>query len=79
MQSICPETGGLTVAYNAFVTARIRALAAYVGAPVQSDPQCKSNVQLLFTNTPQEKMDSVTKWATGMAFKNRYAGGARAT
>jgi hypothetical protein len=76
-QSICPLTEGLTPGYNAFVTARLRALAAYVGAPVESDPQCKSNVQILFTNKPQAKMDSVVKWATGPAFHNRYAGGGR--
>ena len=75
MQSICPLTGGLTPGFNAFVTARLRALATYVGAPVQSDPQCKTNVQILFTNNPQQKMDSVTEWATGTAFRNRYAGG----
>jgi hypothetical protein len=77
LQSICPLTEGLTAGYNAFVTARLRALAAYVGAPVQADPQCKSNVQILFTNKPQEKMDSVVKWATGPGFHNRYAGGAK--
>ena len=76
-QSICPSTEGLTPEYDAFVTARLRALAAYVGAPVQSDPQCKSNVQILFTNAPQQKMDEVTKWATGPAFRNRYSGGGR--
>jgi hypothetical protein len=76
-QSICPRTEGLSPGYNAFVTARLRALAAYVGAPVESDLQCKPNVQILFTSNPQEKMDSVTKWATGPAFHNRYAGGAR--
>jgi hypothetical protein len=73
-QSICPLTVGLSPGYNAFVTARLRALAAYVGAPVQSDPQCKYNVQVLFTNNPQEKMDDVTKWAT-VYFRNRYSGG----
>ena len=77
LQSICPQTVGLPAGYGAFVTARIRALAAYVGAPVQSDPKCKSNVQILFTNTPQQKMDEVTKWATGPAFRNRYSGGGR--
>jgi hypothetical protein len=77
LQSICPQTVGLTPGYSAFVTARLRAVAAYVGAPVQSDPQCKSNVQILFTNDPQKKMDEVTKWATGPAFHNRYAGGGR--
>ena len=76
-QSICPVTEGLTPGYNAFVTARLRALAAYVGAPADSDPQCKSNVQILFTSNPQQKMDSVIKWATGPAFHNRYAGGAK--
>jgi hypothetical protein len=73
-QSICPVTVGLGTGYNAFVTARLRALAAYVGAPVQSDPQCKNNVQILFTNNPQENMDSVVKWAS-VYFRNRYSGG----
>lgn len=74
-QSICVLTTGLTPGYNAFVTARVRALATYVGAPVQPGPQCKANVQILFTTNPQEKMDSVMKWATGSAFRNRYTGG----
>jgi len=76
-QSICPLTEGLSPGYNAYVTARLRALAAYVGAPVESDPQCKPSVQILFTSNPQGKMDSVMKWATGPAFHNRYAGGRR--
>ena len=73
-QSICPVTVGLGQGYNAFVTARLRALAAFVGAPVQSDPQCKTNVQILFTNNPQERMDDVIKWAS-VYFRNRYSGG----
>ena len=76
-QSICPVTEGLSPGYDAFVTARLRSIAAYVGAPVESDPQCKSNVQIVFTSHPQEKMDSITKWATGPAFQNRYAGGGK--
>ncbi len=75
-QSICPVTVGLDQGYNAFVTARLRALAAYVGAPVQTDPQCKVNVQVVFTARPQEKMDDVIKWAT-VYFRNRYSGGMR--
>jgi hypothetical protein len=73
-QSICPLTTGLTPGYNDFVTARLRAVAAYVGAPVQSDPECKSNVQILFTDNPREKMDAVINWAT-VYFRNRYTGG----
>jgi hypothetical protein len=77
-QSICPLTAGLDPGYNAFVTARLRALAAYVGAPVQSDPQCKVNVQIVFTNNPKQGMEEVMKWATATpTFGIRYAGGTR--
>jgi hypothetical protein len=75
-QSICPETVGLSPGYNAFVTARLRALAAYVGAPVQSDPHCRSNVQIFFANNPQDRMNDVFKWAT-VYFRSRYSGGMR--
>jgi len=62
-QSICPKTVGLDPEYNAFVTARLRALAAYVGAPLQSDPQCKDNVRIVFRAKPEEYMNNVVKWA----------------
>ncbi len=75
-QSICPVTVGLHPEYNAFVTARLRALAAYVGAPVQSNPQCKSNVRIIFTGNPREAMDDVMNWTT-VAFGSRYSGGKR--
>lgn len=78
MQSICPQTAGPDPAHNAFVTARLRALAAYVGAPVQSDPQCKVDVQILFTDNPGERMEHVMQWATANStFGNRYSGGMR--
>ncbi|HEY0746730.1 MAG TPA: hypothetical protein VGD63_08530 [Steroidobacteraceae bacterium] len=76
MQSICPVTLGLDPGHNAFVTARLRALAAYVGAPVQSDPHCKSNVSILFTSNPKQSMDDVKKWAQ-VYFRNRYRGGGK--
>lgn len=75
-QSICPLTVGLSPADNAYVTARLRALAAYVGAPVETDPHCKGNVQIVFTNNPREKLDEVIQWAT-TAFGIRYSGGQR--
>jgi hypothetical protein len=75
-QSICPMTVGLASKDNAFVTARVRALAAFVGAPVQSDRECAVNVQILFTSNPKEGMDAVMKWATAPAtFGIRYSGG----
>lgn len=73
-QSICAVTVGLDPGYNAFVTARLRALAEYVGAPVQSEPQCKPNVQIVFTNNPQKRMDDVVNWAE-VYFRLRYSGG----
>jgi hypothetical protein len=75
-QSICPETTGLSPGYDAFVTARLRAVATYVGAPVESAPKCKSDVQIIFTTHPQESMEEVFKWAT-VYFHNRYSGGMR--
>jgi hypothetical protein len=73
-QSICPLAAGLTPDDNALVAARLRALATYVGAPVESDLQCKANVQILFTDHPEQSLDAVTEWATG-AFGIRYSGG----
>ena len=75
-QSICPLTVGLIPEDNAFVTARLRALAAYVGAPLQSNPQCTTNVQIHFTSNPKQAMDDVINWAT-VAFGIRYSGGQR--
>lgn len=62
-ETICPRTVGLTPAYNAFVSARLRALAAYVGAPVRADEQCQDNVRILFTPEPEKMMAAVPKWA----------------
>jgi hypothetical protein len=76
-QSICPQTTGLSPGYNTFITARLRAIAADVGAPLQSDPQCKGNVLMLFTTNPAQEMDAVIKWATSPMFYNRYVGGMR--
>jgi hypothetical protein len=75
-RSICPVTIGLSPEQNAFVTERLRALAAYVGAPVQPGPQCEENVAIQFTNNPQKTMDEIYRWAT-VYFLNRYSGGMR--
>lgn len=69
--SICPTTRGLSPEANAFVTARLRALAAYAGAPVQTEPNCASNVTIIFTNDPQKVMTSVVDWASRY-FRTRY-------
>jgi hypothetical protein len=58
---ICPLTRGLDAAMNAFVSARIRAVATAVGAPRQESTECKANVQILFTLEPQSVLDEVTQ------------------
>jgi hypothetical protein len=63
MQSICPASTGLSANYNAFVTSRLRAVADYVGAPVQSDPKCSDNVTVVFTDDPEQAMKGIVSWA----------------
>lgn len=62
-ETLCPITVGLDAAYNAFVTARLRAIAEAVGAPVQADPNCEPNVRIVFTTDPEKAMSAVLKWA----------------
>ena len=62
-ETICPVTLGLDAAYNSFVSARLRAMAAYVGAPVQPDLHCNDNVQIVFTTEPDKLMDEVIQRA----------------
>lgn len=75
MQSICPRTFGLDPPTNAFVTRRIRAIAATAGAPVDADLRCADNVRILFTSDPGAVMDEVVQWAS-VYFRRggRYAG-----
>jgi len=58
-ETLCPLTSGLDPEFNAFVSARLRALAAKVGAPVQSDLRCKGNVWIVFTTHPEKLMGDI--------------------
>ena len=64
-ETICPQTTGLDKGYNEFVSTRIRAVAEFVGAPVQPDLRCKPNLQVMFTADPHKPMEKVLKWAAG--------------
>ena len=63
--TVCPETGGLSAPFNAYVSARVKAVAASVGAPVDKHPNrnfpCKTNLLIVFTTKPQALMDDVRK------------------
>jgi len=61
-ETICPATAGLDKAYDEFVSARVRAVATFIGAPVQPDSSCKANVQVLFTTKPRDVMKFVLDW-----------------
>ena len=62
-ETICPGTTGLDEGYNAFVSARVRTVAAFVGAPVQAaDAKCTPNVQIIFTQDPRSVMAAVQQW-----------------
>jgi hypothetical protein len=58
---ICPTTVGLPPGYNAFVTKRVKEIAAQVGAPVKLDGRCNYNVAIIFTPDPQGVLDSIRK------------------
>jgi len=72
MQSICPATTGLSADYNAFVTSRLHAVAEYVGAPVQSDPNCLDNVTVVFTDNPEQAMKGIVSWAEKYFQRNNH-------
>jgi hypothetical protein len=56
---ICPRTNGLSQdAYTAYVSQRIRVVAAMAGAPVAPTP-CKPNIEILFTDKPQAMLNAM--------------------
>jgi hypothetical protein len=63
--SVCPQTGGLPPAFNAYVSARVKAVAANIGAPVDKRPNrnfpCRPNLLIAFTTDPQKLMDDVRR------------------
>jgi len=60
---ICPVIEGLPKALTEFVSARILAIAANVGAPYQKEETCKGrhNVYVFFTAEPAKLLDNLEK------------------
>lgn len=63
---ICPFVAGLSPAFDAFVVARIRAIATAVGAPTQPYGKCSGNVFIAFTTQPQRFLDVIAKRAPNL-------------
>lgn len=57
---ICPLTAGLSPSFNEFVSARVLAVAATVGAPIQTGP-CTHNVYIMFATDPQKALADMVK------------------
>jgi hypothetical protein len=58
---VCPMTRGLAPKFAAFISERVRSLAAQVNAPVNKDTSCRANIEIAFTTTPQALLDVVRK------------------
>ncbi|MFI4964645.1 MAG: hypothetical protein ACHP9T_04680 [Caulobacterales bacterium] len=58
---VCPKVVGLAPAFDSFVLARVRRVAADVGAPVDKKSTCKPNLLIAFTTKPQDLLDNVRK------------------
>jgi hypothetical protein len=56
---ICPLTVGQPPAFSAYITKRVKDVAAMVGAPVNAAPDCRPNIEIVFTTTPQALLDDV--------------------
>ena len=60
-KGVCPVTMGLGDKYAKYITQRIKDVAAAVGAPVNADPGCRPNIEVMFTLNPQILLNNVRK------------------
>ena len=58
---ICPVAVGLPPTAIKFILDRMRSVATEVGAPVDANPKCKANIEIVFTTSPQKLLDNVRK------------------
>lgn len=56
---VCPVVYGIPANYAAFITTRLREVAADIGAPVNPDADCRANIQIVFTTMPQALLDNI--------------------
>jgi hypothetical protein len=58
---VCPLTVGLRDTFTKYISNRIREIAKAVGAPVNDNPSCRPNIEVMFTLNPQTLLDNVRK------------------
>jgi hypothetical protein len=57
---ICPFVVGQNPHYAAFITQHLKYVALAVGAPVNTEESCTPNIDIVFTTTPQDLLDTVS-------------------
>jgi len=60
-RAICPVVEGLPPRFAAFITGRLKAIARNAGAPVDANPACRHNIEIVFTTRPQALGDDLRK------------------
>jgi hypothetical protein len=58
---ICPAATGLKPELLKFIVARVKDIAAKVGAPINKSTSCRTNVEIVFSPAPQEVADYLRK------------------
>ena len=60
-RSLCPRVVGQNAHYTQFITQRVQYLGLAAGAPVNTEASCAPNIEIVFTTTPQDLLDTVSK------------------
>jgi hypothetical protein len=58
---LCPLVAGQNPHFTAFITQRVKYIALAVGAPINTEASCTPNIEIVFTTTPQDLLDTVSK------------------
>jgi len=69
---VCPVTLGLPDDYDRFVTARVTEVARKVGAGVQAVGNCSANIEIIFTNQPQDLITTLSDRTKGRILGFHY-------
>lgn len=60
-EGICPVTVGVRPGFVKFINKRLKEVAAQAGAPVSARATCRTNIEIIFTTTPQDLLDHVRR------------------
>ena len=61
---ICPVVAGQNPHFTNFITQRVKYIALAAGAPVNTEASCTPNIDIVFTTTPQDLLDTLSRLPT---------------